>query len=93
MKVFLVKDMDTGLYSSGGSYPRWVEASAAKRYKQQNHASSHIRQCCGYGDKINGPYSKYYLEDAKFRAAHPNLAIIECEIKVEEGTVTPYIYD
>ena len=93
MKVFLVKDLDTGLYSTGGFYPGWVGPEKAKRYRMKNHASSHIRMCCGDGEHVRGPYSQYYRAHAQFRADHPNLAIVECVVKIEEGTITPYVYD
>jgi len=93
MLVYLVKDLDTGLFSTGGMSPKWAGVEHAKRWKAQNHASAHIRQCCGHSKDIKGHYAVYYKQYAEFRKTHPNLAIIKCEIRIEEASIVPYVYD
>lgn len=39
---YMIKNKKTGLFSSGGSYPKWGEKG--KMWKQRNHATAHISQ-------------------------------------------------
>lgn len=39
-RYFKIRDISTGLYSSGGDTPSWD--SEGKRWKRKNHATSHI---------------------------------------------------
>ncbi len=44
LKVFKIKDSETGLFSTGGYSPNWTKRG--KTWSQINHVKTHLRQHC-----------------------------------------------
>lgn len=44
IKVFKIRDIETGLFSTGGTSPRWTKRG--KSWSQINHVKNHLRQFC-----------------------------------------------
>jgi len=44
--IFKIKDSTTGLFSTGGTCPRWTKRG--KTWNQINHVKAHLRQFCSY---------------------------------------------
>jgi hypothetical protein len=70
-----IRNISTGLYSSGGSYPTWVEDG--KRWNKKNHATSHI---------TNATKGIFYKERKHF---YDNAELVEFEYEPTEISSMP----
>lgn len=48
--VFKIRSKTTGLFSTGGSYPRW--SKKGKTWNMRGHVSSHLSGLCGTGRMV-----------------------------------------
>lgn len=99
MKIYVVKDLDTGLYYQGGCQPSFGDERKAKRYKQRNHAITAVVQWYGtlstpaLLERIKELKERYPSWDnvareenaqLAYRKQFPRLSLIGAEIIIQE---------
>ena len=75
MLVFMLRDDDTGLYSSGGVHARWVPMQEARVWVTFRGVSTHASMLFGTKDKKTNKDSWREAHQARNRKEHPNVTL------------------